>query len=103
MGNNTPFPDLGSLCGKVFFLIFFIFLMPDFYLHLSREVMSKLVLVLCLSGIAVLAKPSRLQAKTDVREMNPYLAELRKFDDPLCAEKIYNQTTKNNQADEVAA
>merc|ERR1711872_773489 len=49
---------------------FFLSCSDSYILHLSRGGMSKLILVLCLFGIAVLAKPSRLQAKTDVRQMD---------------------------------
>merc|ERR1711962_449745 len=74
---GTPFPDLGYLRGEVFSFFHFLFDLSNSYiLHLSRGVMLKLILVLCLFGIAVLAKPSRLQAKTDVRQM----------DDGSCAE-----------------
>merc|ERR1712112_34081 len=58
--------------GQVFFFIFFsnfFHLSVSYILHFSKGVMSKLILVWCLFGTAVLAKPSRLQAKTAVRQM----------------------------------
>merc|ERR1711962_1819292 len=64
MGNHgTPFPDLGSLCGGIFSIFFFPFL---FILFLSRGNMPKLILMLCLFGTTVLAKPSGFQRRLDV-------------------------------------
>merc|ERR1711962_190589 len=81
---GTPFPDLGYLRGEVFSFFHFLFDLSDSYiLHLSRGVMLKLILVLCLFGITVLAKPSRLQAKTDVRRMQNV-----KWDDGNCTDPV---------------
>merc|ERR1712112_388814 len=73
--NNTTFPCLGSLrgkflisLGKFFFLSFFFqifFICQTYILHFSKEVMSKLILVWCLFGTAVLAKPSRSRDDLD--------------------------------------
>merc|ERR1712112_462001 len=69
--NNTPFLHVGLFAAGFFFFSFF----KSLHSLSFKGVMLKLILVLCLCGIAVLAKPSRLRAKTDVRQMDTEITE----------------------------
>merc|ERR1712112_230808 len=89
--NNTPFLHVGLFAAGFFF-----FLICPFLLSLSyKGVMWKLILVLCLSGIAVLAKPSRLQAKTAVRQMDDENCETnykRKIENEMLWYRTFKKT-----------